>query len=40
MAYTKQAWTNDGPDTPITAERLDHIVNGKRVDPNGVPVKE
>ena len=28
MAYEKQTWNNDDPDTPITAARLDHIETG------------
>ena len=28
MAYTKQTWTNDDPETPLSATRLNHIEDG------------
>lgn len=28
MAYTKQTWTNDDPETPLSAARLNHIEDG------------
>lgn len=28
MAYIKQTWVDDDPDTPISASRLTHIENG------------
>lgn len=28
MAYVKQTWTNDDPETPLSAERLTHIEDG------------
>ena len=28
MAYTKQTWTNDDPDTPLSGPRMSHIEDG------------
>lgn len=28
MAYDKQTWNNDDPDTPLSASRLNHIEDG------------
>lgn len=28
MSYAKQTWTNDDPDTPVSAARLTHIEDG------------
>ncbi|WP_168226620.1 collagen-like protein [Tomitella fengzijianii] len=28
MAYSKQTWNNDDPETPLSAERMTHIEDG------------
>src|SRR5699024_7278317 len=28
MAYTKQTWTNDDPDTPLSGPRMSHVEDG------------